>query len=113
MACETAVVATAVGGIPEVVVDGETGTLVPLDLVDGSIEPRDPDRFERDLAAAISALVGDPGRSRAMGLAGRRRAEEHFAWSSIARRTVDLYASLIEGRDAAVGSGRAEPTEGA
>jgi glycogen synthase len=106
MACETAVVATAVGGIPEVVVDGETGILVPLELRDGSVEPADPDRFERDLAAAISGLIEDPDRCRSMGRAGRRRAVEQFAWSAIARQTVELYASVIEDARGGRDSGR-------
>jgi glycogen synthase len=96
MASGTAVVASAVGGIPEVVVDGETGLLVGFEADGGtSFEPRDPARFERDLAAAINALMADPARRASMGEAGRRRAVEQFAWSSIADRTVDLYRSLI------------------
>jgi starch synthase len=95
MACETAVVATAVGGIPEVVVPGETGSLVPFDAAgDGNFEPRDADGFARDLAAAINSLMADPARREAMGKAGRRRAVEHFGWDAIARRTVELYRSL-------------------
>jgi glycogen synthase len=98
MACETAVVASAVGGIPEVVVDGETGLLVPFEPAGGaSFEPADPDRFERDLAARIDELMADPERRRAMGVAGRRRAVDHFGWAAIARQTVDLYESLITG----------------
>jgi starch synthase len=98
MACETAVVATAVGGIPEVVVPGETGLLVPFEAAGGtSFEPTDPDRFERDLAAAIEELMKDPARREAMGRAGRRRAVEHFGWDAIARRTVDLYRTLVPG----------------
>jgi alpha-maltose-1-phosphate synthase len=96
MACETAVVASAVGGIPEVVVDGETGILVPFESVGGaSFEPRDPARFERDLATAITTLMRDPARRDAMGAAGRRRAADHFGWASIARQTVDLYRSVV------------------
>jgi alpha-maltose-1-phosphate synthase len=96
MACETPVVASAVGGIPEVVVDGETGLLVPLELSpDEPMTPLDPDRFARDLAAAINALVADQPRSAAMGTAGRRRAVELFSWSAIADRTVALYGSLL------------------
>jgi starch synthase len=95
MACETAVVASAVGGIPEVVVPGETGLLVPFEAAGGtSFEPRDPERFERDLAAAIDELMADPERRAAMGRAGRRRAVERFGWDAIARRTVELYRSL-------------------
>ena len=96
MACETAVVASAVGGIPEVVVPGETGLLVPFESAGGtSFEPRDPERFERDLAAAIAELMADPERREAMGRAGRKRAVEHFGWDAIARRTVDLYRALV------------------
>jgi starch synthase len=96
MACETAVVATATGGIPEVVVDGETGLLVPLGLSpDEPMTPLDPDRFARDLATAINALVADQPRSAAMGAAGRRRAVELFSWSAIADQTVALYGSLL------------------
>ena len=95
MACETAVVASAVGGIPEVVVDGETGLLVPFESAGGdSFEPRDPEGFARDLAAAINQLMADPSRREAMGKAGRRRAVQHFGWDAIARRTVDLYRQL-------------------
>ena len=102
MACETAVVASAVGGIPEVVVDGQTGVLVPFDAAGGdSFEPRDPRAFERDLAAAINSLMADPTRREAMGKAGRRRAVEHFGWDAIARRTVDLYRAVIDDTAAA------------
>lgn len=93
MACETAVVATATGGIPEVVADGETGLLVPIDQgPDGT--PHDPEAFAADLAARVNALLGDPARAAAMGRAGRVRAVEHFSWERIARRTLDLYAAL-------------------
>jgi starch synthase len=96
MACETAVVASAVGGIPEVVVEGETGLLVPFEPAGGgSFEPADPETFERDLAARINELMADEPRRRAMGIAGRRRAVERFGWASIARQTVDLYESLV------------------
>ena len=94
-ACETPVVASAVGGIPEVVVDGETGILVPVPLrADDPMLPVDPDAFARDLAAALNALVADPERAARMGRAARRRAVEQFSWTSIALRTVDLYRSL-------------------
>jgi starch synthase len=99
MACETAVVASAVGGIPEVVVDGETGLLVPFEAAGGeSFEPADPERFERDLASAINGLMADSERRRVMALAGRRRAVEQFGWASIARQTIDLYRSLTPAR---------------
>jgi len=96
MACETAVVASAVGGIPEVVVPGQTGLLVPLEATGyGSYEPRDPERFARDLAGALNELMADPARREAMGKAGRQRAIDLFGWPAIARRTVDLYRSLV------------------
>ncbi|HEY1488746.1 MAG TPA: glycogen synthase [Micromonosporaceae bacterium] len=92
MACETAVVATATGGIPEVVADGETGLLVPIDQVeDGSGTPRDPDRFVADLAAAINTLLADPERTTRMGLAGRKRAVEQFSWNAAAQKTMEIY----------------------
>ena len=98
MACETAVVATATGGIPEVVVDGETGWLVPIDqATDGTGTPLDPERYVADLAAALTDAVSDPDRARTYGIAGRRRAEESFSWGSIATRTVDLYTSVRNG----------------
>ena len=98
MACETAVVATATGGIPEVVADGETGILVPIEQVtDGSGTPVDPDRFVADLAAALTSLVQDPERAARMGVAGRRRAVEHFSWSSIAERTMEVYRAVLPG----------------
>jgi glycogen synthase len=96
MACGTPVVASAVGGIPEVVVDGETGILVPLEQQDAApFEPVDPAGFSRDLAAAINSLLADPNRCAAMAAAGRRRVEETFSWGAIAKQTADLYASLV------------------
>ena len=96
MACETAVVATATGGIPEVVEDGVTGVLVPFEPgADSSREPRDPKQFARDIAERVNALLADPARAEAMGKAGRRRAIEQFSWSAIADQTVELYESLV------------------
>ena len=95
MACETAVVATAVGGIKEVVADGETGFLVPIDQMSESpFEPREPEKFARDLAARINQLMADPALREKFGRAGRKRAEEKFAWSKIAQQTKTLYDSL-------------------
>jgi alpha-maltose-1-phosphate synthase len=95
MACETPVVASAVGGIPEVVEDGQTGLLVPLEQESKSpFEPLDPARYSADLAAAINRLLADAPLRERMGQAGRVRVEQHFAWSSIARQTVELYAKL-------------------
>ena len=95
MACELAVVATATGGIPEVVIHGETGWLVPIEQVaDGSGAPVDPDRFVSDLAAALTDAVSDPVRARARGQAGRERAVESFSWSSIGDQTMAVYESV-------------------
>ncbi len=94
MACEVPVVASAVGGIPEVVVDGETGWLVPID-VDADGVPPDPDAFARNLAARVNSLLAEPATARRMGLAGRQRVLEHFSWPTIAARTVDLYRHLL------------------
>ena len=96
MACETAVVATAVGGIKEVVVDGETGFLVPIDQMEESpFEPRDPEKFARDLAARINQLMADPALCEKFGRAGRKRAEEKFGWPAIALQTKALYERLL------------------
>ncbi|MDG4825971.1 glycogen synthase [Asanoa sp. WMMD1127] len=96
MACETAVVATATGGIPEVVDDGVTGLLVPIDQAsDGTGTPLDPDRFVADLAAAVNTLLADPARAQRMGAAGRERAVDHFSWASIAERTMAVYREVI------------------
>ena len=97
MACETAVVATAVGGIKEVVVDGETGFLVPLDqMTESPFEPKDPEKFARDLAARINQLMADPALCEKFGKAGRKRAEEKFGWPAIARETKALYEKLVK-----------------
>jgi len=96
MACETAVVATAVGGIKEVVVDGETGFLVPIDqMAESPFEPRDPEKFARDLAARINQLIADPELCAQFGRDGRRRAEEKFSWTAIAAQTKALYEQLL------------------
>jgi len=96
MACETAVVASAVGGIKEVVVDGETGFLVPLEqMKESPFEPTNPEKFERDLAARINQLMKDRQLREKFGKAGRKRAEEKFSWSAIAEETKKLYQSLL------------------
>ena len=91
MACETAVVASATGGIVEVVVDGETGLLVPLEQVPGSIDPIDPPRFAAEFAEQVNRLLADPALAAEMGRAGRRRAIEQFNWHGIAQQTLDVY----------------------
>jgi alpha-maltose-1-phosphate synthase len=94
MACEAAVVATATGGIVEVVVDGVTGLLVPFETADGDIAPRDPKGFVAGIAERVNALVADPERAKAMGRAGRERAVTEFDWAAIARQTSEVYRSL-------------------
>ena len=95
MACETAVVATATGGIPEVVVDGETGLLVPIEQADdGTGTPLDPDAYVAAFADALTTVLSDPARATEMGRAGRRRAIEEFSWAAIADRTVSIYTEV-------------------
>ena len=96
MACETAVVASAVGGIKEVVVPGETGLLVDLELQAGTFDPADPSRFAQDLAEAINRVALNEELRTSFGRNGRRRVEEHFSWAAIAEQTQQLYRSLIE-----------------
>lgn len=99
MACETPVVASAVGGIPEVVVDGVTGKLVKLEQMSVSpFEAVKPDVFAHDLAREVNSLMADQALRNKMAAAGRRRVEDVFSWKSIAQQTVDLYKSLIKGK---------------
>ena len=92
MAVGLPVVGSATGGIPDVIVDGETGLLVPIEQIqDGTGTPIDPARFEADLAERLTTLVTDTEAAKAMGQAARRRVEEHFAWQAIAQRTMDVY----------------------
>ena len=95
MACRAPVVASAIGGILEVVVDGETGYLVPFEQDPVTTFPSNPEKFSRDLAEKISALLADPEKAKRFGEAGRRRVEETFAWSAIADQTIRLYRTLI------------------
>lgn len=95
MACETPVVASAVGGIKEVVVDGETGLLVPLEQMNESpFEAVDPEKFARDLAQRINKLIGDRQLRERFGKAGRKRVEENFSWTAVAKKTEALYEML-------------------
>jgi len=96
MAVGVPVVGTATGGIPEVVVDGVTGMLVPIDQVeDGTGTPRHPDTFVANLAAALTALADDPARAATMGAASRRRVEDHFSWDAVATSTREVYAQVL------------------
>jgi starch synthase len=96
MACEAAVVATATGGIVEVVVDGETGFLVPIEPGDdGTGAPKDPAKFAADFAQRVNALIADPAKAEQFGKAGRKRAVEAFAWPAIAEQTSRLYRDLV------------------
>jgi len=96
MAVGTPVVASGTGGIPEVVQDGVTGTIVPLEQADdGTGTPVDPQRFSTDLAEALTAMTSEPERAAAMGAAGRRRAEAEFSWTAIAEQTLALYRDVL------------------
>jgi len=98
MACRAPVVASATGGILEVVVEGETGHLVPFEADEVTTFPTDPEKFSKDLAERITKLLNDPAKAKAMGEAGRKRVEEHFSWTAIAAQTVELYQKLIDSR---------------
>ena len=99
MACGAPVVATATGGIPEVVVDGETGWLVPIEQVqDGTGTPVDQEKFVAQLGAALVDALSDPAEAAGRGEAGRQRAVESFSWTTIAERTLEVYRAVLEGR---------------
>ena len=98
MACRAPVVASATGGILEVVVDGETGYLVPFEQDPVTSFPLQPEKFSRDLAAKISELLSDPARAKRFGEAGRKRAEQTFSWTAIATQTIELYKELLASR---------------
>jgi glycosyltransferase involved in cell wall biosynthesis len=96
MACDTAVVASAVGGIKEVVVDGETGILIPLEQqTEAPFEPIDPDKFARDLANGVNKVIDDKVLRETMAKNGRKRVEDYFDWIAIAKQVEELYKSLI------------------
>ncbi|MBN1249529.1 MAG: glycogen synthase [Anaerolineae bacterium] len=99
MACKTAVVASAVGGIPEVVVPGETGILVDLELKPGTFDPVDPDKFSRALAEGINEVALNPALREKFERKGRQRVEEHFSWTAVAEKTLELYKTLVATRD--------------
>ena len=100
MACGIPVVGTATGGIPEVIVDGETGILVPIDQVnDATGAPVNPNKFVGDLSDALNEILSNPQRARAWGAAAQKRARDHFSWESIADRTVEVYNAVL-GADA-------------
>jgi len=97
MACETPVVASRVGGIPEIVVPDETGLLVDVDPTGGDdVEPAAPEAFARGLADGVNALMRDPDRREQMGTAARRRVEAQFSWTAIAEQTLGFYKSLVD-----------------
>jgi len=95
MACGTPVVASAVGGVPEVVEDGETGILVPFEPADSrNPEPGNQQQFSKDLAEAVNDLLRSPEKRRRMGLKSRERVEQHFRWEGIAKQTLEFYETL-------------------
>ena len=112
MACETPVVASAVGGIPEVVEHGDTGLLVAAETLDhAEVEPRHPQQFARDLAAAVNTLFDDPVLRAAMGRRARERVEQQFSWTGIARQTLRFYEDVIAAHNARRAAARGSHNE--
>jgi glycosyltransferase involved in cell wall biosynthesis len=99
MACETPVVASRIGGIPEVVVPEETGLLVDIELQPGTFIPKDPEAFSQGLAEGINRIAKERALAEKFGKAGRKRAEEHFSWRAIAAKTLTLYEALVDRRE--------------
>jgi len=95
MACNTPVVASAVGGIREVVIHNKTGLLVEFESGD-NFQPKRPEQFSRDLAAAINQLLASPQKLKAMGIESRKRVEQHFSWRNIARQTLEYYREVTD-----------------
>jgi starch synthase len=97
MACGLPVVGSATGGISEVIDDGVTGYLVPIEQVqDGTGTPIDPDKFVADLSDTLNRVLADPARAAEMGLAARKRVEDHFSWEAIGERTMALYRQILD-----------------
>jgi glycogen synthase len=96
MACGTPVVASAVGGIPEIVVPGKTGSLVPIVTKKGGAEPAEPEKFAKDLASAVDSLLASKEKLKKMGEKSRERVVDHFSWTSIAARTLEFYSETIK-----------------
>jgi alpha-maltose-1-phosphate synthase len=96
MACETPVVASAVGGIPEIIIDGQTGYLIPLENISrNNFNPKNPDEFQRNFASKINLLLNDKNLADKMGKIGRERVLEKFSWESIAKTTFEFYENVI------------------
>ena len=97
MACETAIVASAVGGIPEIIVEGKTGFLIPLEPISNKdFNPKYPEFFQKNLAEKVNLLLRNEGLAKKMGVQGRKRVESMFSWTSIAKTTLEYYQQVIK-----------------